>query len=275
MFWLGLMVQYPFIFALERSNNDVIPLALWTVTAVMFVGHRYAFSGGFAGLAIALKVYPLVAVAGVVIGMARSRRTELVLYCTGVLGGALLASVLWWHDTLHYLAVVLPEFAALTPRLTVFSHPIRSLPLPPVVTMGIAAVFFGSWAFASWRRLAQAPLIVLAGTLAISTYFSSTSWDYNLITAYPLLLLTASRALSPDDSGAWKVASFVSIFALAAGRGMIPPAALVLFQIAVLVGIAWLVILDDRVGGASVEDQSLTSTSRPDQQFDQDASSVP
>jgi hypothetical protein len=275
VFWLGLMVQYPFVFALERSNNDVIPIALWTVAAVMFVGRRYALSGGFAGLAIALKVYPLVATAIVVIGMARSSRARLALLGTGVLAGALLASVLWWHDTVHYVAVVLPEFAALTPRLTVFSHPIRSLPLPPVITMGIAVVLFGSWALASWRTLPQAPLIVFAGALAISTYFSSTSWDYNLITVYPLLLLTATRALGPASSGAWKVASVISIFALATGRGAIPPAALVLLQIVILVGIAWLVILDDRVGGTPDEDQSLSGTSPRDQQFDQDASSTP
>ncbi len=49
---------------------------------------------------------------------------------------------------------------------------------------------------ASARRLSEDPIIVFAGSLAISTYFSPVSNDYNLITTYPLLMVLFVRSVA-------------------------------------------------------------------------------
>lgn len=244
VFWLALMAQFPFVFAMERSNNDIIPVALWTGAVGLFLWRRYVFSGGLAGLAIALKVYPVVAAAIVVVGMVRPRWTMFGRFVLGGVAGGLLASVFWWDDTVRYVTEILPAFANRTPSPSVISHPLQALGLPAPVAAGIVLTFFGSWVVASWRRLHHDPLLVFAGVLAISTYYSTVSWDYNLITAYPLLLVVTARALNPERSNAWKVASFASVLVIASGRGLFTPLGQLLFQAAVLTGIAWLVIFD-------------------------------
>ena len=243
--WLLLMAQFPFAFALERGNNDVILVALWSGAVALFVGRRVAFSGGFAGLAAALKVYPVVAAATVVIGLLRGHSKTLALFIAGGIGGTLLASVFWLDETMKYFTEILPALANRMPTLRFFNHTLLGLGVHTVVVVGIAVTLFGSWAAAAWRRLHQEPLLVFGGALAISTYFSSISFDYNLITAYPLLLLVTGRALAPRSSSWWKVAAFGVILAIIAGRGMFTPAGQLLAQIGALVGIAWLVILDN------------------------------
>lgn len=243
-FWLLLMAQFPFAFGFERGGNDIVPVVLWTGVAGLFLWRRYLFSGGFAGLAIAFKIYPAVAAVLVVVGLIRFRGRVLMQFTTAGVAGGLLASVFWWDDTVLYVTNILPATARVTPTLSTISHPLLSLHLPALVVSGIVLTFFGSWAIASWRRLQHDPILVLAGVLAVSTYYSSISWDYNLITTYPLLLVVTARALNPERSHAWKVASFASVLAIAAGRGLFTSTEQLLFQIVVLVGIAWLVILD-------------------------------
>jgi hypothetical protein len=55
-----------------------------------------------------------------------------------------------------------------------------------------------AWCLASIRVLDRDPLLVFAGAIGISTYFAGTSWDYNLITTYPLLIVVFVRGTGPD-----------------------------------------------------------------------------
>jgi hypothetical protein len=244
IFWLMLLAQFPFVFALERSNNDVIPVLLWTAAAAFFIRQRFVVSGGFAGLAIALKVYPIVAFVVVAIGTVRVRWRIAALVGLGCAIGGLVASVFWWDETIEYVTKVLPSFANLTPELAVYSHTLSPQVAGPVVTAALGAALLASWVIVAWRRLATAPLLVFGGALAISTYFSSTSYDYNLITTYPLLLLVVARALEPGRIPAWKAAALAGIVTIVAGRGIFTPAGQLVTQIATLISIAWLVVVD-------------------------------
>jgi hypothetical protein len=254
IFWLLLLAQFPFAFALERSNNDVLPVVLWTAAAALFVGRRIAASGAAAGLAIILKVYPLVSFAIVFVGAIRVRLRLAAVLGIGCVLGALVGSVPWWPETVEYATRVLPELAELPRELSISNHVLDALPLLPVVRVAVGLALVGSWFLAASTRLDSSPSMVFAGALAISTYFSSISWDYNLITAYPLLLLVTARALDPTRSPAWKVASLGAVLALAAGRGVFTPAVQLLAQVVVLVAIAWLVIAD--------RDEAVTSPRR-------------
>jgi hypothetical protein len=51
-----------------------------------------------------------------------------------------------------------------------------------------------TWLVGAVRAVGRDPLLVFAGALAISTSFSNTSWDYNLVTCLPLLVVQYQRA---------------------------------------------------------------------------------
>ena len=61
-FCVLLLLQYPFVFALERGNTDTINVVFYTLAAVLFVRGRSWFAGMAAGLAAGFKLSPIVAV---------------------------------------------------------------------------------------------------------------------------------------------------------------------------------------------------------------------
>ncbi|MCL1594889.1 MAG: glycosyltransferase 87 family protein [Actinomycetia bacterium] len=246
--WLLLLVQFPFVFALERGQSDIIPVVLWTVTVILFVRSRYVLAGGAAGVAVAAKIFPAIALAVVVVGAVRMNWRVVVLITLGSMVGGLLVSVLWPGDTIRFLTIVLPGLSKVINPLTLISHPLRALAAPYALVTVLGIALFGSWAIAAWRQLSSQPLLVFAGALAISTYFSGISYDYNLITTYPLLLLVAARALDAESSLAWSIASVASIITIVAGRGLFTPSVQLLLQVVTLVAIAWLTALDGSKG---------------------------
>lgn len=57
----------------------------------------------------------------------------------------------------------------------------------------MALIALWSWSAAQAFERGEAP-VALAGAISVSTYFSAYSYDYNLVTTYPLLLLLFLRA---------------------------------------------------------------------------------
>ncbi len=70
--------------------------------------------------------------------------------------------------------------------------------------------------FASADGCRRDPALLFAGALAISTYFSSLSNDYNLITAYPLLIMLFIRATSAPWSSLATALLLVGLVAIVA-----------------------------------------------------------
>lgn len=239
--WLALLVQFPFVFGLERGNNDILPLLLWTGAALVHASGRSRLSGAIAGVAVAVKVYPAVALLVVTAGLVRASARTAVAFVAAAVAGGLVVSVFWLDDTIRYLTDVLPEFAARTRELTTISHALDSMPSPRWLILALGVGLLGSWVLAAWIRLTDDPAIVFAGALAVSTYFSTTSWDYNLITTYPLIVLAAARALEPG-AFAWRLATLGTAFAVLAGRGVLDPLPQLLIQVIVLAATAMLVV---------------------------------
>ncbi len=215
-FWLLLLGQFPMAFALERGNCDALVVAVWAVASWFAMRRSSFFSGFFSGIAVALKVYPLFAVAVAGAGMlaAGERRSAgwriAAFFSLGVfvaVGGAFLVSL---HQSELYVTKVLPAFAkqGALPQ-SVFSHSIPELAedlhhgkLAFIPT----ALVIGSWTLASLRHMRHRPELCFAGALACSTYGARTSYDYNLVTTYPLLLVLfvdAVRGTSRSRDTGW------------------------------------------------------------------------
>ena len=62
MFCALLLLQYPFVFAMERGNTDTVNIVLYTVAALLFVRGRILLAGVAAGLAAGFKLSPIVAI---------------------------------------------------------------------------------------------------------------------------------------------------------------------------------------------------------------------
>jgi hypothetical protein len=120
-------------------------------------------------------------------------------------------------QTQHYAQNVLPVFSAHLPAQSLHSHSVPTSfgAAAPIVS----AVIVLAWCIAAHLTMGTSPEGVFAGALAISTYVARTSFDYNLITTYPLLVFLAALAFStePGSRGA-AVALFLGLAGITSHR---------------------------------------------------------
>jgi hypothetical protein len=247
LFGALLIAAYPAAFAIERGNNDILVVLTWSVALLLFLRKDRFASGSFCGLAAVLKVYPAFAAFVVVAGELgaairgdRQRRIEALRFAGGLALAPLAVSLLFLGQTRRYITQVLPPFAAHMPAVTLHSHSVPA-------TFGdaarpVSAALVLAWAAAAFFRLNAAPSEVFAGALAISTYVAATSFDYNLITVYPLLVVLLLRALQEEGRravAAW-AALALGLAGVVAHRGWFTghPQAHVVLQVVFLVASA-------------------------------------
>ena len=244
LFWLLLLAQFPLLFALERGNNDVVVVLGWSLAFLLLARGRVGLSGVLAGSCAALKLYPAIAVAAVAAGLWRFEPTAR-RRCLRFAGGAGLALVLAAAalpaDTRAYVTDELPRFANdPAPDAWSYSHAMPILvPGHPAVGLALSAAVVALWVFVGMRRLATDPGPVFAGAIAMSTYFASISWDYNLITTYPLLLLLFDRSREHPFGRAWLLLA-LGLVAIVGDRTLFDGP--VLARVHVLLELAWLAL---------------------------------
>jgi hypothetical protein len=220
-----LLTQFPAVFAMERGNNDGVLLLAWTAaTALLRRGWSF-FTGGVVGLAAAAKLYPIIGCAVVLAGAAGAarrggapQRAMALRMAAGVAVGIVAPALAFWPQTQHFMQNVLPAFAARVPAPSLYSHSVPSSfgAAAPVISAGIAL----AWCVASYLAMDVAPEGVFAGALAVSTYVARTSFDYNLITTYPLLVVLAARAfVAKVHDRAALVVLLVGLVAITGDRG--------------------------------------------------------
>jgi hypothetical protein len=189
-----LLVQYPTMFGTLRGSNDVIVLALWSVAFVLAGRERWVSAGVLCGLATAIKIYPLVPTCLVGLALLLSNRRRFVRFTTGVVAAGALSAVLLARDTLEYLPI-LRQWSGERLLPAIYGHALLAIVPIPHVGRLISLALLGAWMIAVFlRRGDDDRPMLFAGSLAISTYFAGTSYDYNLMTAYPLMLLLFERA---------------------------------------------------------------------------------
>lgn len=224
-----LLVQYPFVFALERGNTDTVNVLLYTVAAVLFVRRRILLAGVAAGLAAGFKLSPVVAIVVMTGALALQRvqlgagagaavgRFDWLRFGGGAFAAFALTLVVFLGEAKRYLLDVLPKYADQITLHKEFNHSIPSFVGADHPKFGLlmGACLVAAWVWAGARALARGDAaIALAGSLAVSTYIPRTSYDYNLISTYPLLLLLFLRA---QRTNRWALLAF-GLFTIAGDR---------------------------------------------------------
>lgn len=237
---LLMLFQYPTVFALERGNNDVWVLLFWSLAYLAFQSGRNIRSGAWTSLAALSKVYPIFAAIVVLAGCLRPRdhkSRKLILGFALATGAALLATL---PSTMSYLTLSLPRFSQTRNAPGLANHAVIPFFSHDHEWIGylLAATPLALWISLSLRAQRRDPALVFAGALALTTYFSGVSEDYNLLTTYPLLFLLAARALrEPLSAGFYKPLSFAGFLAVM-GHRQIFVGTSVFFQLAWLAVVA-------------------------------------
>ncbi len=204
-----LLFQYPFVFALERGNTDTVAILFYTLAAFWFVRRRLWLAGAAAGLAAGFRLYPALAVIVVTAALllaSRSGERRIAKWGWLHFGGGAFAAfvatlVAFPKDALIYFRDVLPGYAKTFTFSCEFSHSVPTYvgAQYPAFAVIIAVALLGLWVWASARAIARGEeWWALAGALAVSTFNQRTSWDYNLITVYPIAC-TPVAPCAPDQ----------------------------------------------------------------------------
>ncbi|MCB0336783.1 MAG: DUF2029 domain-containing protein, partial [Bdellovibrionales bacterium] len=201
----------PFIFALERGNTDClvvfgISLCLW-----FFVKRRYFIWGALSAAMALFKLYPAIpcflVFAGFTVDAAREQKFIPIrnyLFGAGLLSFLVVVSL--WQEHLIYLFDVLPDFSKGNTGANSISHSIMGLETLYAGSARYAKIaLFVAWLYLSIKKISDDPVIVFTGTLAVSTFFAGTSYDYNLVTCFPLLFVLFVRSKTTVERGIFLV----------------------------------------------------------------------
>ncbi len=214
------LLQFPLAYAIERGNNDVFVLVLWAAALIALRKGRLALAGGLLGLSLALKLYPGFGLACLGLGFLAARGLKPSLrFGPSMVAAAVLPFLVFWPQTVPYATVILPKWTSSTSAIAVHAHGTLAFigKGPGSLLLGLTLV---AWTAASRARIrAGDTALALAGTLALGTWFPSVSNDYNLITAYPLLLIQFLRAARPDAPLAWRAVTLLGFVAVLGHRG--------------------------------------------------------
>jgi glycosyl transferase family 87 len=246
-FCILLLLQYPFVFALERGNTDTVCVVFYTLAAYLFVRRQIWFAGMAAGIAAGFKLSPVIAVIVMTgaLGWAWRRAGAWTWLRFG--GGALTAFALtllvFFREAKIYLIDVFPKYAKTLTPAREYAHSVPTFVGGDYTYFGYAlgACLVFAWVWAAARAVARGDnAFAFAGSLAVSTYVQRTSFDYNLISAYPLLLLLFLRA---QRTNRWALLAF-GLFAIAGDRRLflLPGAKVFTPQLHLTLELAFLVI---------------------------------
>lgn len=212
-----LLLQYPSVFSLERGGTDVGPLLLGTLGAWFIWRDRFFLGGLVFGLATAYKLYPVFSCLVIGLGLLlawlpeRGRgKPAWLRFGGGAAFGFFGVGLIFFRDSLIFFRDTLPGFAEIVTKPMVINHSIFNF-VKSYTGFGwvVAALVLMVWSWAAARAFTRnEPVLALAGALAISTYFSGTCYDYNLVTAYPLLVLLFMRARALESWGLFALTLF-------------------------------------------------------------------
>jgi hypothetical protein len=198
---VAVTLSYPTMMAYERGNNDVWVLLIYAAATVALVFGKSFWTAFFVSVAVMLKLYPapLLLTCGI-IGLLHFRhdRRQTLMWLAGAAAGIAVIAIPLFSDYRYYL------FEHYLARTSYSIAPGSFMDHSLIISYGITGAVIGGllWILAmlSWCRSAleldeasdrkQRTLLAFTFLAALCTYLHprTESFDYNLITAFPLLV---------------------------------------------------------------------------------------
>lgn len=211
-FTLLLYFQFPMLFALERGNNDILVLLTWTFAYYFFSRKSYFISGAFAALCVLMKVYPLFAFMIIFGGITLSFVREKFLLGHNVSRkclnnfsiGSILAGffvIIIFKDLWYSWYLRVSHFSDFEMVVSYLNHSVQYFLEAKIFGKVIFLFMMGVWTLHFIYSRKDRRSFTFAGALASTTYYSAVSYDYNLITVYPLIILSILSLLKKFE---WK-----------------------------------------------------------------------
>jgi hypothetical protein len=189
--WLMLGVQFPMLFTLERATNDAYIFFLCIVGILLSQKSKWHWVGFILVCLTAYKIYPVFIL--ILVLAASWGKPSFKKMLTAICLSGVVLFLLFFGEHLQYLELVLPQWANKKATFTVgLDHVILNMNhvVPYLGTAMCGALLLMGLSLARH----QGPrLAVWCYAFAICTFFQNTSFDYNLITVYPLFMLLAAH----------------------------------------------------------------------------------
>jgi len=218
-FTIILLMQFPSMFALERGGSDILIIIFWTISYSLFKRKYFYISGIFASAAALAKIYPIFSLAIITCSLLTksflddpkkiiSREKISTKFIIGVISAMILNTFLFRDQWFGFFKLI-SNFASWETPLTYLSHSLQSILAPKIFSKLIFLFMISIWTIKAIFDKKNDPKISFAGTLAISTYYSNVTYDYNLITTYPFLVIIFSELIIN-----WKWSRYFVLLAL-------------------------------------------------------------
>lgn len=208
-----LMFQYPAVFALERGNNDILVFITWTLGYFFYRRQQLKLSGIFTASSVLMKIYPMFAFFIILCGQVRNYlfresasikdRKSLHFIVSSFLTGVVI--LIAFKDLWYSFYLRVSHFAGSRMVLSELNHSIQYLTDVKLINTILFLACLGLWVLHYFYTSEKERVNTFAGALAISTYYSATSYDYNLINSYPLIILAFLRMMDLKTSNSFLI----------------------------------------------------------------------
>jgi hypothetical protein len=194
MIYLGIgllsLTQAPSYFALERGGTDIAFLIPWMIAVYYGLKNKWVIAGIFMALAALLKLYPVMAIIPIMMGLYWGNKNKTPFFKCGItiaiVGITLFAFD--WHLWKTFIFDVLPNETKYTIGTNAIGHSLIG-PFPKLFVYPIMGMFWVLYARVFAINSIWFKKLSFAGVLVLATYFNGHSFDYNLITFFPFLYL--------------------------------------------------------------------------------------
>lgn len=184
------LIQAPSFFALERGGTDIIFLIPWMIAAYLGLKNKWFISGVFMALATFFKLYPVMAIIPIAMGLFLDNKNKIKFFKLGsaVALTVIIVFALDWHLWKTFVLDILPNETKHHIGTNAIGHSLIG-PFSKLFVYPIMFFFWIQYAKVFALKTEWSKKLAFAAVLGMSTYFNGHSFDYNLITVFPFIYL--------------------------------------------------------------------------------------
>ena len=195
-FYLGIgiisLLQAPSFYALERGGTDITFLIPWIFATYFGLKEKWILAGVMMAIAALFKLYPVMALMPILLALFldTSDKNKINFFKCGLAIGltVLIIFLLDWHLWKTFVFEILPKETKYGIGTNAIGHSLIG-PFPKFFVYLLMIVFWILYAKVFNLGHRSYKKLTFAGVLAMSTFYTSHSFDYNLITAFPFIYL--------------------------------------------------------------------------------------